>query len=243
MSLSGSSASRNSIWAMTRLAFSSSIWVGRKMIRSLRSREKMSNARSPRAVCSTTIGISAIGYLLAAFASMIALCAAWQRHDTPASVGRSDKREHVYADTEEIPPPPFGKEGWILRSFSCGSGLDGALVVGAEALQVLGIETDAEGQSHRSQDGLDLVERLLAEVLGLEQIGLGLLHQLGDGLDMRAVLRQLDARTDSSSSSTLRNRCSLTSRRTTGAAPVSAPSISRAGACGKSTSSPMDMTS
>ncbi len=53
----------------------------------------MSNARSPRAVCSTTIGISAIGYLLAAFASMIALCAAWQRHDTPDRVGRSDNRD------------------------------------------------------------------------------------------------------------------------------------------------------
>src|SRR5262249_48245616 len=64
MSLSGSSASRNSIWAMTRLASSSSMKVGRKMIRSLRSREKMSNARSPRGVCSTTIGTSAMGRLL-----------------------------------------------------------------------------------------------------------------------------------------------------------------------------------
>src|ERR1700730_5919256 len=114
MSLSESSASRNSSWAMTRLAISSSIWVGRKMIRSLRSREKMSNARSPRAVCSTTIGISAIGHLLATFATMIALCAAWQRHDTPARVGRSDEREHVYADTEDILTSLFGKEGWIL---------------------------------------------------------------------------------------------------------------------------------
>src|SRR5215510_9284803 len=61
MSLSGSSASRNSIWAMTRLASSSSMNVGRKMIRSLSRREKMSNARSPRGVCSTTIGTKAIG--------------------------------------------------------------------------------------------------------------------------------------------------------------------------------------
>src|SRR4029077_17117115 len=60
MSLSGSSASRNSIWAMTRLASSSSMKVGRKMIRSLSSREKMSNARSPRGVCSLTIGTRAI---------------------------------------------------------------------------------------------------------------------------------------------------------------------------------------
>src|SRR5215831_17872505 len=61
MSLSGSSASRNSIWAITRFASSSSMKVGRKMIRSLRRREKMSNARSPRGVCSMTIGTSATG--------------------------------------------------------------------------------------------------------------------------------------------------------------------------------------
>src|SRR5262245_22759107 len=67
MSLSGSSASRNSIWAMTRLAISSSMYVGRKMIRSLRSREKMSNARSPRGVCSTTIGTKPIERLLLAW--------------------------------------------------------------------------------------------------------------------------------------------------------------------------------
>src|SRR6516164_3111753 len=60
MSLSGSSASRNSICAITRFARSSSMNVGRKMIRSLNSREKMSNARSPRGVCSTTIGTNAI---------------------------------------------------------------------------------------------------------------------------------------------------------------------------------------
>src|SRR4029453_1754191 len=60
MSLSGSSASRNSIWAMTRLASSSSMNVGRKMIRSLSSREKISKARSPRGVCSITIGTRAI---------------------------------------------------------------------------------------------------------------------------------------------------------------------------------------
>src|SRR5215470_16902524 len=64
MSLSGSSASRNSIWAITRFASSSSMKVGRKMIRSLSRREKMSNARSPRGVCSTTIGTRPIGDLL-----------------------------------------------------------------------------------------------------------------------------------------------------------------------------------
>src|SRR5919108_685968 len=64
MSLSGSSASRNSICAMTRLASSSSMNVGRKMIRSLSRREKMSKARSPRGVCSMTIGTRAILRLL-----------------------------------------------------------------------------------------------------------------------------------------------------------------------------------
>src|SRR5438477_13107773 len=64
MSLSGSSASRNKSCAMTRLASSSSMNVGRKMIRSLSRREKMSNARSPRGVCSTTIGTKAIGLSL-----------------------------------------------------------------------------------------------------------------------------------------------------------------------------------
>src|SRR5437764_2888148 len=65
MSLSGSSASRKSSWAITRFARSSSMKVGRKMIRSLSRREKMSNARSPRGVCSTTIGTRAMGDLLA----------------------------------------------------------------------------------------------------------------------------------------------------------------------------------
>ena len=51
-----------------------------------------------------------------------------------------------------------------------------------------------------------------------------------------AVLRQLDARTDSSSSSTLRNRCSLTSRPAAASAPVSAPSIAAGGAWGTSIS-------
>src|SRR5438034_7184544 len=64
MSLSGSSASRKSIWAITRFARSSSMKVGRKMIRSFNRREKMSNARSPRGVCSITIGTRAIGFSL-----------------------------------------------------------------------------------------------------------------------------------------------------------------------------------
>src|ERR1044072_8771974 len=56
MSLSGSSDSRCSSWATTRLAMSWLTWVPRKMIRSLSRREEMSKERSPREVCSTTIG-------------------------------------------------------------------------------------------------------------------------------------------------------------------------------------------
>ena len=54
------------------------------MIGSLRSREKMSNACVPRPVCSTTIGIRAIGHLLAAFVRMIRRppCVCWRARPT-----------------------------------------------------------------------------------------------------------------------------------------------------------------
>src|SRR3972149_4018771 len=58
MSFSGFSASRKSIWAMTTEAWWSSIDSPRKITLSLSRREKMSYARSPRLVCSTTMGIS-----------------------------------------------------------------------------------------------------------------------------------------------------------------------------------------
>src|ERR671918_840143 len=73
MSLSGSSASRNSIWAITRFASSSSMNVGRKMIRSLSRREKMSKARSPRGVCSITMGTRAIVLSFSRFMSFMDL--------------------------------------------------------------------------------------------------------------------------------------------------------------------------
>src|SRR5215469_11850101 len=60
MSFSGSSAARNSICAITRLAMVSSIGVPIKIMLSFRRREKMSYALSPRLVCSTTMGTSAI---------------------------------------------------------------------------------------------------------------------------------------------------------------------------------------
>ena len=56
MSRSGLSASRNSSWAMMMLATSSLIGVPRKMMRSMRSREKMSYVRSPRLDRSMTYG-------------------------------------------------------------------------------------------------------------------------------------------------------------------------------------------
>src|ERR1700761_6232811 len=56
MSLSGSWDSRCSSCATTRLAIVSSIGLPMKMMRSLSSRLKMSNSRSPRAVLSMTMG-------------------------------------------------------------------------------------------------------------------------------------------------------------------------------------------
>src|SRR2546427_710071 len=70
MSLSGSAAARKSLWAITRFARSPSMNGGRKMIRSFSSREKMSNARSPRGVCSTTIGTNPIERLLAMLSTL-----------------------------------------------------------------------------------------------------------------------------------------------------------------------------
>src|SRR5262249_26567247 len=62
--------------------------------------------------------------------------------------------------------------------------LEAALVLCAQALQLLGIETHPQREPHLSQDGLDLVQRLLAEVLGLEQLRLRLLHEVGNGPDV-----------------------------------------------------------
>src|SRR5688572_18136211 len=65
--------------------------------------------------------------------------------------------------------------------------LVGALVLRAQALELLGVEAHAERQPHLAQDRLDLVQRLLAEVLRLQQLGLGLLHEVGDGADVRRL--------------------------------------------------------
>ncbi|MNW68233.1 hypothetical protein D3C74_469490 [compost metagenome] len=56
ISFFGFSDSRNSSWAQISEAMPSSDGPVRKMIRSRSRREKMSNDRSPRLDCSTTIG-------------------------------------------------------------------------------------------------------------------------------------------------------------------------------------------
>src|SRR5689334_3645591 len=60
-SLPESSPSRNSSWAITTLATLSSISVPRNTMRSLSSREYRSQPRSPRWVCSITVGIRLTG--------------------------------------------------------------------------------------------------------------------------------------------------------------------------------------
>jgi len=61
--LVGSSASRKSIWAITRFAISSSIYVGRKMML-LEEPGKDVERPLTASVCSTTIGTRPIGRLL-----------------------------------------------------------------------------------------------------------------------------------------------------------------------------------
>ena len=46
------------------------------------------------------------------------------------------------------------------------------------------INLHPQAQAHRSQNVLDLVERLATKVLGLEHLALGLLHQVADRLDV-----------------------------------------------------------
>ena len=58
ISLSGFSASKNSSWATTKLAPMSSTGPVIKITLSFKSLEYISYARSPRGVCSTTIGTS-----------------------------------------------------------------------------------------------------------------------------------------------------------------------------------------
>src|SRR5215475_1846215 len=75
-------------------------------------------------------------------------------------------------------------EAVVTRAERKGLVLEGALILRAQPLQLLGIETDAQGEPHLSQDRLDLVQGLLAEVFRLEQFRLRLLHEVGDGPDV-----------------------------------------------------------
>jgi competence protein ComEC len=85
---------------------------------------------------------------------------------------------------EDTTAPGNAPGAAVGRATAGGSGPEGSFVVGPQPLQLLGIETHAEGEPHLSQDGLDLVERLLAEVLRLEQLRLRALHQVGDAADV-----------------------------------------------------------
>src|SRR5215469_12387270 len=46
------------------------------------------------------------------------------------------------------------------------------------------VNLHAQGESHGSQDLLDLIQRLAAKVLGLEHLRFCLLHQLANGLNV-----------------------------------------------------------
>src|SRR5215212_8107527 len=97
MSLSLSSDSRCRSWATTRLAIVSSTASPRKTMRSLRSREKMSNERSPRADVSITIGTRAIETFL--FTRELRGCRASLARGPGAKEGRSgllDLDRHVH---------------------------------------------------------------------------------------------------------------------------------------------------
>jgi hypothetical protein len=56
MSFLGFSDSKNNNWAQTKADISSVTGPTKKIIRSLSNLEKISKARSPRLVCSTTMG-------------------------------------------------------------------------------------------------------------------------------------------------------------------------------------------
>src|SRR5262249_3660195 len=117
MSLSGSSASRNSICAITRFARSSSMNVGKKMIRSLNSREKMSNARSPRGVCSTTIGTNAIGRPLAMCLPSAIIAACWiRKSERTLLLEDAATPRHTGADEREL-HPELGTDLSVERDF------------------------------------------------------------------------------------------------------------------------------
>jgi competence protein ComEC len=106
-------------------------------------------------------------------------------NDQPGQ-GRASAPPPRSPENTTAPGSPGGRDG--TRGEREGSSApEGALVVRAQPLQLLGIETHTEGEPHLSQDRLDLVQRFLAEVLGLEQLRLGPLDQVGDGPDIRGL--------------------------------------------------------
>src|SRR5712664_1283640 len=95
--LSGSSASRKTSCATIRFADWSSTSVPRKMIRSRRRREKMSNERSKRPSDSTTIGTSWLNALLIG-------CAFYTQPPSCVSSDLSDKEKIVQIEREIVFP-------------------------------------------------------------------------------------------------------------------------------------------
>src|SRR5712691_4386973 len=103
----------------------------------------------------------------------------WSRRNT-VLVGERQRDVSTAADGP-------GDSGSAVRTARGGLRLEGALELRAQALQFFGVETHAEVEAHLAQDGLDLVQRLLAEVLRLEQLALALLHEVGDRPDVRRL--------------------------------------------------------
>src|SRR5678816_623785 len=89
------------------------------------------------------------------------------------------------------------------------------------------VEAHPEAETHAVEDLLDLVQRLAPEVLRLEHFCFGFLHELANGADVRVL--QAVVRTDSSSSSTLLSRFSLSApaRGVSDCASCSSPASSR----------------
>jgi hypothetical protein len=91
ISFLGFSDSRKSSWAQIRLAIPSSTGPVRKMIRSFNRREKMSNARSPRLVCSTTIGTRFIAVAIGSYIGIALFIVSGRRERESAPARRRQR--------------------------------------------------------------------------------------------------------------------------------------------------------
>src|SRR5262249_6814329 len=98
------------------------------------------------------------------------------------------------------PSAPRGGAGAYARREACrmteeggeaplrgGPAFEGPLALGAEPLELRRVQAPPQREPDLTEDGLDLVERLLPEVLGLQKLGLALLDEVGDGPDVRGL--------------------------------------------------------